>query len=73
MKNFKKLSSNHLTIDELSKIKGGTVMMSCDAAYQNCIPTCDKYDPTTYIACVLALEPTCSPLEGYQIYCGPFD
>lgn len=74
MKNFKKLSLKALNNDELSKIKGGAMNMTCEEAYERCsrnpdicYPTGGWQPPQGWYDCLAELNPNCSPLSGWGI------
>lgn len=76
MKNFEKFRSQALNGDALKEIKGGMggadfpcheVSHACAVAYDICKGEC--YDHGPFMDCVYQLNPTCSPLTGYDNVC----
>lgn len=74
MKNFKKFTVKALSKDDLSKIKGGATNMTCEEAYESCSRNpeiCIPGAPTEgWYECMEDLNPNCSPLTGWEIWCG---
>lgn len=72
MKNFEKFRSRALNQNTLKEIKGGAnadVPPECMPAYWNCSYLCDNPDILLWYDCVLANNPTCSPLAGWYEVC----